>query len=387
MKAALTPLKVKDTESVSWSKALASYLKRSYGSSTWSQFFDAKLAEDMDILRGNANGTLAAEALLEQNLLYYAFLEQLNLRLGNNSTQLKLEFTWYDAGYTPQSATQKYTQRTVAFEKSSVLYNIGAIMTQAAKEKVESDSKASINYMSKAFGVFQFLSENFLNSPSVDLQAENTSFLADLCHAEAQELFLLKIINGPDATKHSSLIAKLALMLSSIYEKIESFYTASNNDKPESHYGEYKWKGIIMCKVHLYKSISAFNHGLALEQQSKFGEAIAFLQIANDAIVSALTHKLSVKDNIDLEAVKTLITDKEKALVKDNDFIYHHTVPTTTSLESIKSMDAIKMQTLSQQIAPYMEKVSESAGLLFKGIIPVSYTHLDVYKRQAHFVT
>lgn len=222
MKAALTPLKVKDTESVSWSKALASYLKRSYGSSTWSQFFDAKLAEDMDILRGNANGTLAAEALLEQNLLYYAFLEQLNLRLGNNSTQLKLEFTWYDAGYTPQSATQKYTQRTVAFEKSSVLYNIGAIMTQAAKEKVESDSKASINYMSKAFGVFQFLSENFLNSPSVDLQAENTSFLADLCHAEAQELFLLKIINGPDATKHSSLIAKLALMLSSIYEKIES---------------------------------------------------------------------------------------------------------------------------------------------------------------------
>ncbi|CUS24485.1 LAQU0S16e02784g1_1 [Lachancea quebecensis] len=384
MKTLLIPLKIKDTESVNWSKALAAYLKRSYGSSAWSQFFDTKLAEDLDHLRDNANGTLAPEALLEQNFLYYAFLEQLHLRLGNNSTQLKLEFTWYDASYTSQSASQKYTQRTVAFEKSSVLYNVGALMTQVAKDKLESDIKASIAYMSKAFGVFQYLSENFLNSPSVDLQAENTSLLADICHAEAQELFLLKVINGSDVTKHASLIAKLSLMASSIYQKIlDMFNGDADTDTPETSYGEPKWKSIISCKCFVYKSISAYNNGLALEQAGRFGEAIGFLQLANDFIISAMAQKLYVKDSIDLESIKSLITDKQKTLIKDNDFIYHDSVPPSISMESVKSMDAVKIQTLPQQLEAYMEKVTEPADALFKGIIPMEvYEKESIYSEQ-----
>lgn len=379
MKTLLLPLKVKDTESINWSKALAAYLKRSYGSSTWSQFFNTKLAEDLDHLRNNANGTLAPEALLEQNFLYYAFLEQLHLRLGNNSTQLKLEFTWYDASYTSQSASQKYTQRTVAFEKSSVLYNLGALMTQVAKDKLESDIKVSITYMSKAFGIFQYLSENFLNSPSVDLQAENTSLLADICHAEAQELFLLKVINGPDVTKHASLIAKLSLMASSLYQKVlDTLNGNPDTNTSEVSYGEPKWKSIISCKCSVYKSISAYNNALALEQAGRFGDAIGFLQLANDFIISAMAQKLYVKDSIDLESIKSLIADKQKTLVKDNDFIYHDSVPPSTSLESIKSMDAVRMQTLPQQLDTYMEKVTEPADALFKGIIP-----LEVYEKES----
>lgn len=44
-------------------------------------------------------GELAPESLLEQNCIYYAYLEQLHLRLGNSSGQLKFDFTWYDAEY------------------------------------------------------------------------------------------------------------------------------------------------------------------------------------------------------------------------------------------------------------------------------------------------
>ncbi|SCU84853.1 LADA_0D04214g1_1 [Lachancea dasiensis] len=384
MKTLLLGFKIKDTESLNWGKALALYLKKSYGSSTWSQFFDAKLAENLDHLRSNANGNLAPEALVEQLFLYYSFLEQLHLRLGGNSGQLNLDFTWYDAAYTTASGSQKYTQRTVAFEKSSILYNLGTTLTQLAKEKVDSDVKKSIGYLSRAFTCFQYLSENFLNSPSVDLQAENTKFLADLCHAEAQELFLLQIVNGPEVAKHASLIAKLAFMASSLYQKILDFYdTEADIAKTEVPYGESKWKSIITCKLHYYKSVSAFNYGMALEQQQKFGNAIAFLQIAQESITAALSHKLHVKDVIDLESLKSLIAAKHKALIKDNDFIYHESIPSDVSMELIKSMDAIKPQTLTQLLKTYMEKVAEPADIMFKGIIPVEvYEKESIYSEQ-----
>ncbi|SCV03059.1 LAME_0H07382g1_1 [Lachancea meyersii CBS 8951] len=379
MKALLLNFKVKDTESVNWSKALASYLKKSYGSSAWSQFFDVKQAENLDRLRNNANGSLAPEALVEQNLLYYAFLEQLYLRLGASSRQFNIDYTWYDAAYTPTSGSQKYTQRTVAFEKSSVLYNLAAVMTLAAKDQVESDMKSAIGFMTRAYACFEFLSENFLNSPSVDLQADNTKFLANICHAQAQELFLLRIINGQDTAKHASLIAKLASMTSSLYEKANSFYEASSTTPTsETTYGETKWKSIVLCKAHFYKSVSAYNYGIALEQQNKFGEAIAFLKLAEDAIVSTMVHKLYVKETMDLEPLKTLIMAKHKNLIKDNDFIYHDSVPSDASMENIKSMDAVKAPPLAKLLEPYMEKVAESSDILFRGIIP-----LEVYEKES----
>ncbi|CEP61893.1 Bro1p LALA0_S04e03070g [Lachancea lanzarotensis] len=379
MKALLLTYKIKDTESINWSKALASYLKRSYGSSTWSQFFDVKQAENLDRLRNNANGSLASEALIEQNLLYYAFLEQLYMRLGANSGQLNIDYTWYDAAYTSTSGSQKYTQRTVAFEKSSVLYNLAVIMTLAAKEQLDKDVKISIGYMSRAFACFDYLSENFLNSPSVDLQAENSKFLGNVCHAEAQELFLLRIINGPDTAKHASLIAKLASMASSLYEKADSFYESDSKASPsEIPYGDIKWKSIISCKVNFYKSVSAYNYGIILEQQNKFGKAIAFLKIAESAILSAMVHKLHVKETMDLESFKNLVQAKHKNLIKDNDFIYHDTIPSDASMENIKGMDAVKAPPLAKQLESYMDKVAESSDILFKGIIP-----LEVYEKES----
>ncbi|SCW03620.1 LAFE_0G14488g1_1 [Lachancea fermentati] len=379
MKTFLLSLKVRDTEKLSWSKGLSSYLKRSYGSSAWNQFFDSQLADEFDRSRSNANGELAPESLLEQNYKYYAYLEQLYLRLGNNSNQLRLDFTWYDAEYSSRSESQKYTQHTLAFEKSSTIYNIGVLLTQVASEKLNGDYKTATSNLSKAYGCFEYLSENFLNSPSVDLQAENTKFLADICHAQAQELFLLKLINGPDVSKHASLISKLAAMTFVLYEKCAKFYESGDESATSLvPYGELKWKSIITCKQHLYKSISALNYGIALEQQSKPGEAIAFLQIANAAILSALPHKLYVKDVIDLEQIKTMIEDKLKSLVKDNDFIYHETIPSDVKFEAIKTMDAIKSQDITKQTERYMDSVNDSCNILFKGIVP-----MDVYEKES----
>lgn len=379
MKTVLVTLCVKDTEKVDWVKGLSSYLKRSYGSSQWSQFYDLKLTQDLDRLRNNANGESVATTLLDQNYKYYAYLEQLALRLGNNSGQLKLEFTWYDAEHSSRDKSLKYTQHTLALEKSSVLYNIGALLTQVAEEKLSDDYKTCVGFLSKAVGCFEYLSSNFLNSPSVDLQAQNTKFLADLCHSEAQEVFLIKIINSPDVTKHASLISKLSLAAANFYERCDNFY---KKDEEESGfavpYGEVKWKSIITCKMYFYRGISAYNYGLSLEQQSKVGEAIAFLKVAAENLVSAVSHKLYTDDDMDMELIKTMVDEKLKVLIKDNDYIYHDTVPQDVKLESIKPMDAINPQEWMKQLNPYMDEISESCNALFKGIVP-----LEVYEKES----
>lgn len=376
MKTCLVELKLKDTESIDWKKGLVSYLKRSYGSGQWSQFYDEKLANEMDHLRNNANGDLAIESLLEQNCVYYAFLEQLHLRLGNGSGQLRIDFTWYDAEYNASQKSQKCSQHNLILEKSCVLYNIAVCLTQLAREKMSEDLKVSVGLLSKATSCFEYLSENFLNSPSVDLQAENTKFLADLSHAEAQELFLLKLINGGDPVKQASLISKLAYAIVNQNEKCSEFY--DETEETTARYGELKWRSIIKCKIRFYKAITAYHYALALEQQSKYGEAIAFLTLAHDSLISSLVYKTYLKDVIDFQAMKENIEEKKRKLTKDNDFIYHDSIPQSVDLAVIKSMDAIKPLGWSKQIDNYMDQVSDKCNVLFKGIVP-----MEIYEKES----
>ncbi|CAL9737263.1 vacuolar-sorting protein Bro1p [Monosporozyma servazzii] len=383
MKAALTELHIKDTESIDWKKALSSYLKKTYGSEQWSYFFDESLAKDLNHLRTNANGELAPEALLEQNLKYYAFIEQLNIRLGNNSSQLKLNFTWYDAEYSINATSNtKYTQHTLTFEKSAIIYNIGVIYSQLAQESLTDDYKTSVSAMTKAMSCFTFLSENFFNSPSIDLHAENTQFLANLCHAQAQEMFLLKLVNStPTAEKQASLISKLAVTTYQLYEQCVAFLK-----KPEGgvvSYGEPRWNTTLTCKANLYRSIAAHNYSIFLEQQNKMGDAIAFSKQAHVSIVNALPFKAWLKDYIDFDGLKETIDEKTQQLIKDNDYIYHDPIPQTISLESIKAMDAIKPIKWDGITDPYMKSVSDKCNILYKGIVPMAvYEKESIYSEE-----
>lgn len=376
MKAYLVGFKLKDTEAVDWKKGLVSYLKRSYGSAQWSQFYDDKLAGELNHLRNNANGELALEALLEQNFTYYAYLEQLHLRIGNNSPQLRLNFTWYEAEYNPSLKAQKYSQRNLILEKSSVLYNIGAIFSELAKDKLNKDYKASLSYTLDAVACFEYLSENFLNSPSVDLEADNTKFLAELCHAQAQELFLLKLVNSSDPAKQASLISKLAHSSARLYETCREFF--EDEGEEDKDYGEIKWRPIISCKVHFFKALTAYYHGLVLEQQLKHGEALAFLKLAAECFESSLSYKSYLKEFIDFSAFKESLEDKTRQLTKDNDFIYHESVPQNVQLEVVKSMDAAKSTSFSKQLEPYMDIVAEKCDNLYKGIVP-----MEIYEKES----
>ncbi|KAG0667843.1 bck1-like resistance to osmotic shock [Maudiozyma exigua] len=381
MKPFVIELKLKDTEDLKWKKALSSYLKRVYGTQQWSQFFDEKLASELDHLRNNANGDLALDTLLEQNCIYYAYLEQLNQRLGNNTGSLKLDFVWYDAEYSLSNESQKYKQHTLVFEKSATLYNIAVLLNNAAREKLETDYKTAIGYLSRATMCFQFSSENFLNSPSIDIQAESTQFLSNLCHAEAQEMFTMKLINGPTAEKQASLISKLALATYNGYEKCISFQ--KRPDGGLAPYGEPRWSTIVSCKVNFFRAISAYYHGIALEQQNKNGEATAFLKLAVNSTINSLAFKAWLIDYIDFDGFKETVEAKLQQLIKDNDYIYHDSIPQTVSIESIKPMDAIKAPNWLEQLAPFNEKIMKKTNVLYKGIVPMeAYQKESIYSDQ-----
>ncbi|KAK5779033.1 Bro1p PWA37_002274 [Arxiozyma heterogenica] len=383
MKPSIIKLHAKDTEGIDWKKVLSSYLKKNYGPQQWSYFFDEALAKELNHLRTNANSELAPESLLEQNLKYYCFIEQLDMRLGNRSTQLKLNFTWYDVDYSTNTKVDtKYTQHTLTFEKSCIIFNIGTLFTQVAEETLVDDYKKSITAMTKAIACFTYLAENFFNSPSIDLHAENTQFLANLCHAQAQELFLLKLINNPSTTeKQSSLISKLAITTYELYDQCSTFLK-----KPEGGiivYGEPRWNTNLSCKAYLYRSIAAHYYSISLEQQNKFGEAIAFSKYAHTSLISALPFKAWLKDYIDFNGLKETIELKTQQLIKDNDYIYHDSIPQGALLETIKAMDAIRPIKWNELVDPYMQSVSEKCNILYKGIVPMKvYEKESIYSEQ-----
>ena len=66
-------------------------------------------------------------------------------------------------------------QRTVAFEKACVLFNLGALHTQIGtrQERGTGDGlDGSVDNFLRAAAVFRFIVDNFTNAPSMDLAPE-----------------------------------------------------------------------------------------------------------------------------------------------------------------------------------------------------------------------
>lgn len=382
MKPSIIELKLKDTEKTSWKTGLSSYLKKIYGTSQWSKFYNEKYTSRLDHLRDNANGELSFEAHLEQNMKYQAFLEHLYIRLGSNKNKsFKMDFTWYETEYFEEDSVEpiKYTQNNLAFEKACTLFNIATILVNGTNEKLNlTDYKDSIRMMTRAMSCFEYLADNFLNPPSYDLQTETLQLLIDLCHAQAQEMFVIKLINDEaNNEKQASLISKLAVTTTGLFEKCHEALGMPGDETKES-YGDPTWRSRITCKWHLFKALSAYYHSLFLEQQNKAGEAIAFAKLAEKEIQEAGYFRAKMSDYVDFDSFKTTISEKIIQLNKDNDFIYHDPIPPSVSLDTIKKMDAIKSEPWMKQLEPYMEKNSEKADELFKGIVP-----MDIYQKES----
>ncbi|WPK23045.1 hypothetical protein PUMCH_000269 [Australozyma saopauloensis] len=393
MKASLLTVPTKKTEEVNWSKPLTKYLLSVYGNT--SEFLED--VKSFNKLRLDIRGAHADDTGIGLYMRYYSYLELVDLRVPMDvvNKHKSMKFIWHDA-FVPSSLHEQFA---LAFEKASVLFNIGSLMTKAAsvnynisKRSTGGDEQAfkkAIRLYQEAAGVFEFLSKTFLNGPSNDLNPSTISFLINLCLAQVQEVFTLKAIDGDLEQKMNSVIAKLctstAQCFDECYKVISHLSTAEGASKVSNHstyavtesdveslsgdeqldfeYDPDKnglpdekvsaqldpfWVSIIEVKALYYKSLACYFQGLQLESKNKYGEAISYLSKSSDLLAAIPTATLkSVAKSGGEDAFELLdnykyqrdaVDIKLKDITKDNDLIYHDIIPNVATIVDPKPM-------------------------------------------------
>lgn len=436
MKTLLLQIPLKKTEDVNWTKTLNNYLVSVYGSSSEYQ----QDLTNFNKLRLDLRGCHADSTGIRLYFKYYSQLELLDLRVPFETANRhkKLEFKWYDA-FNP---SESYKQHALAFEKASVLFNLGALLSKFAITKYQESQrnsstsseadgafKESLQLFQQAAGVYEFLRENFLHAPSKDLGQSTIKFLVRLTLGQAQEVFLLKVISGDTEQKQNSLIAKLCSSASVYYDECYSMSknaadvkdskfdssgytivdtatdefddfeedtapTSSDYDPDSSDLSQVVasldpyWPDSMFLKKNLYKSLSHYHFALNLENTKKYGEAIAHLtrslKILNDIDPKFLKNfekhgGVEAYELLDFcKYQKEVIGIKLNDLEKDNDFIYHEIVPSEATLPEIKPLDSAKAVPLNNN--KLFNEVSETNYNNFlKSVVPIHIHELMSY--------
>lgn len=430
MKTTLLYIPSKKTKDVSWIKPLNKYLLSIYGNTSE---FQQDLV-DFDKLRQDIRGTGNDSTSIKLNFEYFSKLELLDLRIPIAAFKSKsLVFVWYDA-FLPSAEHQ---QHALAFEKASVLFNLGSLMSRVATSKYREAQRSSsddsgafkeaVKLLQQAAGVFQFLAENFLHAPSSDLQPETVKFLTNLCLAQCQEIFTLKVIDGDLEQKKNSLISKLCRSTAKHYEecfnvcshlltgegaaslsKHSTYAVVDSLDEEEEDVNSTEldleepvgssdlvranlddfWVAAIQFKMIYYRSLSFYFQGLQLEASSKYGDAIAYLKKSLEILeeIHSSTLRIISKeggeeayellDNFKYQ--KDALNIKLTDLNKDNDLIYHDIIPSLVTLAEPKPMDSTSI--ISMNKVESFNQISEyNYNNFLKNVVPINIHEMLSY--------
>lgn len=111
-------------------------------------------------------------------LRYYNQLYFVERRFFPPDRSLGIYFEWFDSLTGVPSC-----QRTVAFEKASILFNAAALYTQLAAKQDRLSTRGldqAIDAFLRAAGTFRYIHENFTNAPSMDLGPDMLEMLVQL---------------------------------------------------------------------------------------------------------------------------------------------------------------------------------------------------------------
>merc|ERR1739844_740068 len=178
----MIPLGLKETKEIDFREPFKDFILEHYSEDGAN--YENQLAELMDIRQAMRTPTRDNNgiALLFE---YYNQLYFVERRFFPPDRSLGIYFEWYDSLTGVPSS-----QRTVAFEKASVLFNVGALYTQIGTRQDRSSSKgldAAVDNFLRSAGTFQYILENFTNAPSMDLSPATLEFLVHLMCAQARE--------------------------------------------------------------------------------------------------------------------------------------------------------------------------------------------------------
>ncbi|EMR62414.1 putative vacuolar protein-sorting protein bro1 protein [Eutypa lata UCREL1] len=369
---------LKATNEIDWVAPLKTYIRDTYGDDPERYAEECttlnRLRQDM---RGAGKDSTTGRDILYR---YYGQLELLDLRFPVDEQHIKISFTWFDA-FTHKSTTQY----SLAFEKASIIFNISAVLSCHAAYQTRSEEsglKTAYHSFQASAGMFTYINENFLHAPSSDLSRETVKTLIQVMLAQAQEVFLEKQVTDQ---KKVGLLAKLSSQAAYLYQQaVEG--TQENVNKAIF---EKVWLLFVQIKACLMSSNSQYYQALADEDANSYGVAVARLTAAEvqakeaNRIASNFPSSMPPSSNLSAdtglllaEITKrnlTTIQEKLKGLVRDNDYVYHQTVPAEASLPPVPKLPAAKPIPVNELYAG--QDIQRITGPdLFSKIVPFAVT-------------
>ncbi|KAG9248461.1 BRO1-like domain-containing protein [Calycina marina] len=371
-----TPLKA--TNEIDWIQPLKGYIRQTYGDDPERYAEEcATLNRLRQDIRGAGKDSAAGRDLLYR---YYGQLELLDLRFPVDENHIKISFTWFDA------FTHKPTsQYSLAYEKASIIFNISAVLSCHASFQTRSEDsglKTAYHSFQASAGMFTYINENFLHAPSTDLSRDTVKTLIQIMLAQGQEVFLEKqIADG----KKVGLLAKLASQAAYLYSQA----VEGTQDNVNKAIFEKVWLLVVQIKSNYMNSVAQYYQALADDDANSHGTAIARLQVAEisakdaNKLASSFPGTIPANSNLTAETGATLteitkrhltsVQDKLSELIKDNDYIYHQTIPADAALSVVPKLPAAKAIPVSELYAG--QDIQRITGPdIFAKIVPISVT-------------
>ncbi|PNJ04307.1 RHPN1 isoform 3 [Pongo abelii] len=202
------------------------------------------------------------ESGLELLTAYYNQLCFLDARFLTPARSLGLFFHWYDSltGVPAQ-------QRALAFEKGSVLFNIGALHTQIGARQDRSCAEGACHAMEafqRAAGAFSLLRENFSHAPSPDMSAASLCALEQLMMAQAQEC-VFEGLSPPASMAPRDCLAQLRLAQEAAQVAAEYRLVHRTMAQPPVHdYVPVSWTALVHVKAEYFCSLAHYHVAMAL---------------------------------------------------------------------------------------------------------------------------
>uniref|UniRef100_A0A8D8V8P2 Rhophilin-2 n=1 Tax=Cacopsylla melanoneura TaxID=428564 RepID=A0A8D8V8P2_9HEMI len=248
----MIPLGLKETKEIDVREPFKDFILEHYSEDGTS--YEDAVSEFMDMRQAmrTPNRDNSGISLLFQ---YYNQLYFIERRFFPPDRSLGIYFEWYDSLTGVPSC-----QRTIAFEKACVLFNMAAIYTQmGAKEDrlTGSGLDQAVDNFLRAAGTFTYVQENFTNAPSMDLGPPMLDMLIQLMLAQARECLFQKVqlqTTEKCDFQHMLELAQEAAQVAEVYMSLLSLITV-----PEvKDYVPFSWISLIQVKKEHYLALSHY---------------------------------------------------------------------------------------------------------------------------------
>lgn len=251
----MIPLGLKETKEVDFREPFKDFILEHYSEDAAA--YEDAISDFMD-MRQAMRTPVRSSAGVALLFKYYNQLYFIERRFFPPDRSLGVYFEWFDSLTGVPSC-----QRTVAFEKACVLFNIAGIYTQLGAKQDRSTCSGldgGVEAWLRAAGALRYVLDNFTNAPSVDLAADTLLVLAALMTAQARECLFekLQLQAGeavPELRRAPDLCLDLAHEAAHLAHTYRQLY-----DKMQSegvfNYVPYSWVSLVHVKTEFYKALA-----------------------------------------------------------------------------------------------------------------------------------